>query len=132
MLELTYLTYLVPVQTLKPGEWPKIYIMSLPKTTTISWGKFVFDIAAGTFAKNYGIPARTGIGDVVVRLGTAEFKQRANANVTWLGLTLEPVGLYNPADYGLEVGTPEAAKAEATMNAAASGKVAAEGTEATK
>lgn len=132
MIELTYLTYLVPVESLKPGEWPKIYIMSLPKTTTISFGKFAFDVAAGNFTKNYGIPSKTGIGSVVVRLGTQEFKQRANANVTWLGMTLEPVGLFRPEDYDLQPNTPAAAQADATMKAAAAGDVKVDGDKSSK
>lgn len=98
-IQLRYLAYLVPVSTLKPDETPLIYIFDLPKGDTIGWGKYAKAIFDGKF-KTLGIPRKTPVNRVVTRFTSEERKN--NNNESYLGTKFEPVGLFNPADYGIE------------------------------
>ena len=98
-LELRYMAFVVPVQTLSPDDFPKIYLMSFSPTATITWGKYAMKVYQGGF-KTAGIPARTGVNKVVTRIVTSE-KQGRN-NTSWIGIDFEAVGEFNPADYGIE------------------------------
>lgn len=97
-LQLRYMAYVVPVNTLGPDDFPKIYLMSFAPTVTISWGKYAMAVYQGKF-KNFGIAARTGVNRVVSRLTTSE--KEGKGNISWIGIDFEAVGMFNPADYGI-------------------------------
>lgn len=97
-IDLRYLAYIVPVSTLQPEESPLIYIFDFPKGDTIGWGKYAKAIFDGKF-KQIGIPRKTGVNRIVTRF-TSEERTNGN-NESYLGTKFEPVGLFNPADYGL-------------------------------
>ena len=96
-LELRYIAYVVPIVTISNTDFPKIYLMSFPKTTTIDWGKYAQAIYMGK-RKDVGISSRTGVNKVVTRMTTSE---KGSNNNTWVGIDFTAVGLFNPADYGL-------------------------------
>lgn len=98
-IQLRYLAYLVPVSTLDPEESPMVYIFDLPKGDTIGWGRFAKAVFDGKF-KQIGVPRRTAINRIVIRFTSEERKN--GTGETYLGTKFEPVGLFNPADYGLE------------------------------
>ncbi|EIW19947.1 MULTISPECIES: hypothetical protein [Pelosinus] len=96
--KLCYLAYVIPVKTLSPDDYPKIYLMSFPPTATIQYGKYAFN---GVFQGKYkalGIPARTGMASVVTRIGNVE---AGSGSETYLALTFEPVGPFRPEEYGV-------------------------------
>jgi hypothetical protein len=97
-IALRYLAYIVPVETLSPDEPPRIYIFDFPPGDTIGWGKFAKAIFDGKY-KALGIPRKTPVNRVVIRF-TSEERKNAD-NETYLGTKFEPVGLFNPADYGI-------------------------------
>lgn len=98
-LELRYMASVVPVDALaEEGGIPKIYIMSFAPTATIAYGKYAMNVFRGAY-KKLGIPARTGLTNVVTRLSTEEQKSRRDASVSWLAITFEAMGLFNPDDY---------------------------------
>lgn len=96
-LELRYIAYVVPIISISNTDFPKIYLMSFPKTTTIDWGKYAQAIYMGKH-KNDGIPSRTGVNKVITRMITSE---KGTGNETWNGIDFSAVGLFNPAEYGL-------------------------------
>jgi hypothetical protein len=101
-LELRYMAYVVPVSCLGDQEQlPKIYIMSFAPTTTISYGKYAQAVYSGSYSKTAQIPARTGINRVVTRLTTDE-KKSTKGNNSWMAIDFEAIGLFNPADYGIQ------------------------------
>ena len=107
--KLCYLAYVIPVKTLGGVDFPKIYLMSFPPTATIAYGKYAFN---GVFQGKYkaiGIPARTGIGSVVTRIGNVE---AGSGSETYLALTFEPVGMFRPEEYGVSNGDVDAQAAE--------------------
>lgn len=98
-LELRYMGYVVPVSSLGKGdEMPKIYIMSFAPTNTIAFGKYAQGLYMGNY-KNMGVPQRTGANKVVTRITTVDKKGK---NTSWIGLEFQPVGMFNPADYGIQ------------------------------
>lgn len=98
-LELRYMASVVPVDALADAEGiPKIYIMSFAPTATIAYGKYAMNVFRGAY-KKLGIPARTGLTNVVTRLSTEEQKSRRDASVSWLAITFEAMGLFKPEDY---------------------------------
>jgi hypothetical protein len=99
-IQLRYLAYLVPVQTLQADEMPQVYIMDLPKGDTIGWGKYAQSIFKGKY-RALGIPPRTPVNRVVTRF-TSEERKSSNGNESYLGTKFEPIGLFNPADYGID------------------------------
>lgn len=98
--KLCYMAYVIPVKTLIPGEFPKVYLMSFPATATIAYGKYSFNGVYQGKYKPLGIPARTGMGSVVTRIGNEEAKGASQSD-TYLALTFEPVGLFKPEEYGI-------------------------------
>ena len=106
-LELRYMAFVVPVSTLSADGFPKIYLMSFPPSATIAWGKYAMKIYQGNY-KGQGIPPRTGVNRVVTRLTTEEQQSKTDKSISWLALQFEAIGLFNPADYGLEEGNTEA------------------------
>lgn len=98
-ISLRYLAYLVPVATLDAEESPMIYIFDLPKGDTIGWGKFAKAIFDGKY-KTLGVPRKTPINRVVVRFTSEERKN--NSNESYLGTQFAPIGLFDPADYGIK------------------------------
>lgn len=98
-LELRYMASVVPVDALTEDDGiPKIYIMSFAPTATIAYGKYAMNVFRGAY-KKMGIPARTGLTNVVTRLSTEEQKSRRDASVSWLAITFEAMGMFNPEDY---------------------------------
>ena len=100
-VKLRYMAYVVPVNTLGPDDFPKIYLMSFSQTDSFGWGKFAMGCFQGKF-KALGIPARTAANKVVIRLET---KERKKENTKWTGIDFSAVGLFNPKDFGID---PEA------------------------
>ena len=97
-LELRYLAYVVPIATLRPDGFPKIYLMSFPSTTTIQWGKYAQNIYLGKGIKAE-VPARTGVNRIVTRMTTAE---KGSGDKSWIGIDFEAVGMFDPQDYGID------------------------------
>lgn len=120
-LELRYIAYIVPVETLKPSGFPKIYLMSFPSTTTIQWGKYAQGIYLGKGAKAM-VPPRTGVNRVVTRMTTVE---KGEGDKSWIGIDFEAVGLFDPRDYGIDWDPKKASAPQESTAAAADEKVAA-------
>lgn len=97
-LQLRYMAYVVPVSTLGPDDFPKIYLMSFAPTVTITWGKYAMKVYQGGY-KAIGIPARTGINRIVTRLTTVE--KEGKGNNSYLAIEFEAVGLFKPEEYGI-------------------------------
>lgn len=96
-LELRYMAFVVPVDTVNGEDMPKIYLMSFAPTATISWGKYAMKVFQGGF-KAAGIKAGTGVTSVVTRITTSE-KKGKDPSISWLGIDFEAMGLFNPEDY---------------------------------
>ncbi|WP_371380872.1 hypothetical protein [Sporomusa aerivorans] len=127
-LELRYIAYIVPVVTLQPEGFPKIYLMSFPSTTTIQWGKYAQGIYLGKGVKAM-VPPRTGVNRVVTRMTTVE---KGEGDKSWIGIDFEAVGLFNPRDYGIDWDPKKAAASapnEATSSATAAEEKVAAGAE---
>lgn len=99
-LELRYMAYVVPVDTLGPEGFPKIYLMSFSPSATIAWGKYAMKVYQGGY-KAQGIAARTGVNRVVTRLTTDEQQSKTDKSISWLALQFEAIGMFNPAEYGI-------------------------------
>lgn len=96
-LELRYIAYIVPVDSL--GEkFPQVYVTSFPKTDTLAWGQYARKVFFGKY-KNVGVPANTGVNQVITRIST---KERSNDRQKWIGREFEPVGLFKPKDFGIK------------------------------
>lgn len=100
-LELRYMAYVVPVASLSPDDFPKVYLMSFSPTATIEYGRWAMGVFQGK-AKGVGVPARTGVNRIVTRLSTSEKESRRNSN-SWIGIDFTAVGMFNPEDYGINV-----------------------------
>jgi len=96
-VKLRYMAYVVPVATLTPDDFPKIYLMSFSQTDSFGWGRYAMNCFQGKY-KALGVPSRTAANKVVTRLTTAERKQE---NRKWIGIDFTPVGLFKPEDYGI-------------------------------
>jgi len=108
-LELRYMAFVVPVSTLNPEDFPKVYLMSFSPTATLDYGKYAMAVFGGRY-KLMGVKARTGINKVVTRLTTAE---KTGKKFDWIGIDFTAVGMFSPADYGIvETEEPTAAAAE--------------------
>jgi hypothetical protein len=103
-IQLRYMAYVVPVESLQPDDFPNIYLMSFSPTDTIVFGRFAFDVFKGKY-KVLNVPARTGVNKIVTRLTTTERKSRSNASQSWIGVDFKAVGVFKPEDYGIN---PEA------------------------
>lgn len=107
-IKLRYMASVVPVSTLSPEDFPNIYLMSFSPTDTLIFGKYAMNLYKGKY-KTLGIPSKLGVNKVVTRLVTTDRKSRTNAAQQWLGIDFQPVGVFNPADYGIEVEETEKA-----------------------
>jgi hypothetical protein len=96
-LELRYMAFVVPVDTIDGNEMPRIYLMSFSPTATIAWGKYAMKVFQGGY-KQVGIKSGTGVTSVVTRIGTSE-KKGKDPSISWLGVDFEAMGIFNPADY---------------------------------
>lgn len=96
-VKLRYMAYVVPVATLSADDFPKIYLMSFSQTDSFGWGRYAMNCFQGKY-KATGVPARTAANKVVTRLTTAERKQDTRK---WIGIDFTPVGIFDPADYGI-------------------------------
>ncbi|WP_332648828.1 hypothetical protein [Lysinibacillus sp. 54212] len=96
-VKLRYMAYVVPVATLTPDDFPKIYLMSFSQTDSFGWGRYAMNCFQGKY-KNAGVPSRTAVNKVVTRLTTAERKQESRK---WIGIDFTPVGLFDPKDFGI-------------------------------
>jgi len=95
-LELRYVAYVVPVESLGQ-EFPQVYLISFPKSTTIGFGKWTMQVFKGRYA-DQGVPARTGINKIVTRMTTKEMKGN---NFEWIGIEFDAVGMFRPEEYGI-------------------------------
>lgn len=100
-IRLRYMASVIPVESLKPDDFPQIYLVSFSPTDTIIFGKWAMRVYQGKY-KKFGILARTAVSNIVTRLKTAERKSRSNAAQSWLGIDCEPVGIFKPEDYGID------------------------------
>ncbi len=101
-IKLRYMAMVVPVNSLKDGEFPQIYNVSLSPSDTIVFGRWAMSVYQGKgLAKQAGIPRGTGVNKVVTRLKSVERVNRNNKSQKWIGIDFEPVGMFNPADYGI-------------------------------
>src|SRR5690625_2296849 len=101
-IKLRYMAMVVPVESLKDGEFPQIYNLSLSPSDTIIFGRWAMSVYQGKgLAKEVGIPRGTGVNKVVTRLKTVERVNRNNKSQKWIGVDFEPVGMFNPKDYGI-------------------------------
>ncbi|MDU0154030.1 hypothetical protein [Bacillus cabrialesii] len=98
-IKLRYMAFVVPVDTLKPDDFPKVYLMSFSPTDTIRWGQFAFGVYKGKY-KALNIPRGTGVNKIVTRLITKEYKG-ASGGQKFIGLEFQAVGLFKPEDYGI-------------------------------
>lgn len=102
-IALRYLAYLVPVNTLQPDAdgdvFPKVYIFDFPKGDTIGWGKYAKALWDGKY-KALGIKQKTTVNRVVTRFESEE--RKTNDGDSYLGTKFYPVGIFNPADYGIK------------------------------
>lgn len=96
-VKLRYMAYVVPVETLVPDDFPKIYLMSFSQTDSFGWGRYAMNCFQGKF-KAAGVPSKTAANKVVTRLTTAERKQDSRK---WIGIDFTPVGIFKPEDYGI-------------------------------
>jgi hypothetical protein len=108
-IKLRYMAYVVPVDTLTttdaegkqiPNDFPKVYLVSLSPTATISFGRWAMDrVFQGKYADR-DIPKGTGVSSIVTRIFTAE---ESRGNNEWVGVRFDAVGMFVPAEYGLTV-----------------------------
>lgn len=102
-VKLRYMAMVVPVASLGDGEFPQIYNLSLSPSDTIVFGRWAMSVFQGKgLAKEVGIPRGTGINRIVTRLKTVERTNRSNKSQKWIGVDFEPVGMFNPEDYGIK------------------------------
>ena len=107
-IQLRYMASVVPVSTLSPDDFPRIYLMSFSPTDTIIFGRFAMNVYTGKY-KALSVPSKLGVNKIVTRLVTTERKSRTNASNQWIGIDFQPVGVFNPADYGIDVEQTEQA-----------------------
>lgn len=101
-IKLRYMAMIVPVNSLKDGEFPQIYNLSLSPSDTIIFGRWAMSVYQGKgLAKEVGIKRGTGINKIVTRLTTVERKSKSNAAQKWTGIDFAPVGIFKPEDYGI-------------------------------
>lgn len=96
-LELRYMAFVVPVDSVNGEDMPKIYLMSFSPTATISWGKYAMKVFQGGY-KAAGVKAGTGVTSIVTRISTSE-KKGKDPSISWLGVDFEAMGMFNPEDY---------------------------------
>lgn len=99
-IRLRYMASVIPVDSLKPDDFPQIYLLSFSPTDTILFGKWAMRVYQGKY-KKVGIPARSAVNNIVTRLKTVERKSRSNAAQSWVGIDCEPVGVFKPEDFGI-------------------------------
>ena len=101
-IKLRYMAMVVPVDSLKDGEFPQIYNVSLSPSDTIIFGRWAMSVFQGKgLSKQVGIPRGNGVNKIVTRLKTVERQNPNNKAQKWIGIDFEPVGMFNPADYGI-------------------------------
>lgn len=96
-LELRYMAFIVPVDSIDPDGMPLIYLMSFSPTATIAFGKYAMKVFKGGY-KTAGIKARTGVTSIVTRISTSE-KKGKDPSISWLGVGFEAMGIFKPEDY---------------------------------
>jgi hypothetical protein len=101
-IKLRYMAYVVPVDGIKEAsetdDMPPVYLMSFPQGDTIAWGKFAQAAYTGKY-KTLGIPRKTGAASVIVRFSSEVRENKSKES--YLGIKFSPVGLFVPADYGI-------------------------------
>lgn len=101
-IKLRYMAMVVPVESLKDGEFPQIYNVSLSPTDTIIFGRWAMNVYQGKgLAGKAGIPRGTGVNKIVTRFKSVERQNRSDKSMRWLGIDFEPLGMFNPEDYGI-------------------------------
>lgn len=102
-IKLRYMAMVVPVDSLKEGEFPQIYNVSLSPTDTIIFGRWAMSVYQGKgVAKQAGIPRGTGVNKIVTRLKSVERQSRNDKSKSWLGIDFEAVGMFNPEEFGIK------------------------------
>lgn len=96
-IKLRFITYFVPVSSIA-SDFPQIYLMTFPMTTTIQFGKYGMKIFKGKYATN-GVPARTAMNQVITRFTTVE--KQGQGNDSYIGIDFEAIGMFNPEEYEL-------------------------------
>lgn len=96
-LELRYMAFVVPVDSIDADGMPLIYLMSFSPTATIAFGKYAMKVFKGGY-KLAGIKPRTGVTSIVTRISTSE-KKGKDPSISWLGVDFEAMGMFNPEDY---------------------------------
>lgn len=101
-IQLRYMAFVVRVDTLQEAiannETPEIYVLPIATTDSYEYGGYAMELYKGKY-KSIGIKAKTAVSTVVTRIQSTEKKRGTNS---WIGLTFTPVGLFNPADYGIQ------------------------------
>ena len=93
-----YLAYIIPVESLKE-EVPKVYLLSMPSTAKIKYGKYAFDRLFKGGYKAIGIPAKTAVSKVITKIVTKE--QKNNDNQKYTTFEFDAVGMFKPEDFGI-------------------------------
>jgi len=100
-IQLRYMAVFVRVDTLaeafKNEESPEIYMLPIATTDTYEYGGYAMELFKGKY-KPIGIPSKTAVSAVVTRISS---KEKKRGNNKWVGLIFQPVGIFNPADYGI-------------------------------
>ncbi len=101
-IQLRYVAFVVRVDTLQEAlaneETPEIYVLPIATTDSYEYGDYALELFKGKY-KPIGIKAKTAVSAVVTRVQSTEKKRGTNS---WIGLSFTPVGLFNPADYGIQ------------------------------
>src|SRR5206468_7953353 len=99
-IKLRYLAYVVPTQFIGNGdEIPMIYLMNFSTSDTYGWGQYARNVFKGKY-KALGVPSKTGVNQVVTRF-TSEVRKNPD-NESYVGIKFEPIGMFNPADFGIK------------------------------
>jgi hypothetical protein len=108
-IKLRYISYVVTIQHIKEaaanGEFPKVYLLAFSPTDTFGFGKYARSVFDGF--KELGIPQRTGVNRVITRLTTVTKKGRRSSE-EFNSIECQPMGLFNPADFGITDAEPQA------------------------
>ena len=97
-IQLRYLAYVVPTNTLKPEEVPEVYLVSFAQSDTYGFGNYAKEIFRGN--KDKGIKKGSGVNTVITRFTTAE-RATKDGN-SYLGIDFSVVGPFNPEDFGIK------------------------------
>lgn len=101
-VELRYLAWVVPTTTIDPEAPPQVYLLSLPYTAAIGWGKYAMAVTAGKF-KAIGVPPRSTVKHVVTRLSTESVNSKRDASISYLAVKFACIGKFDPTEFGINI-----------------------------